>query len=303
MKPFFKSLAGILFLLDHVASSVGSDEVLVSVMEEDSVIFHTSVVTNQQEDIKWYFNTTRIAQINGQFSFICTDVQCNKGTERFRDRLKLDNQTGSLTIMNITTMDSGVYELKVISSSSSGEKIFNVNVNSISAAEQEEVKTNKGESFTLDSSEIRKPNIVMTWYFNDALIAQIPGDSNKTFTDIQCKNTDEGFRARLELNQTGSLAIKDTRITDSGLYKLQINISDSSFSITRVKTFSVTVTGLSSAAGVIGAVFVLLGIAAVIAGVFCCRLKRYKPAAQTDNDPKDIALKDTDILKSDSGQA
>ncbi|KAL0161387.1 hypothetical protein M9458_045112, partial [Cirrhinus mrigala] len=88
-------------------------------MEEDSVIFHTGVVTNQQEDIKWYFNSIRIAQISGVLSFICTGVQCNKGTERFRDRLKLDHQTGSLTIMNITTMDSGVYELKIISSSSS----------------------------------------------------------------------------------------------------------------------------------------------------------------------------------------
>ncbi|KAL0161346.1 hypothetical protein M9458_045071, partial [Cirrhinus mrigala] len=211
-------------------------------MEEDSVIFHTGVVTNQQEDIKWYFNSIRIAQISGVLSFSCTDVQCNKGTERFRDRLKLDNQTGSLTIMNITTMDSGVYELKIISSSSSGEKIFNVNVNGIPAAEQEEVKRNKGESVTLDSSEISKPNVVMTWYFNDALIAQIAGDSNKTCTDVQCKNTDERFRDRLEVNQTGSLTIKDTRITDSGLYKLQINISDSSFSITRVKRFSVTVT-------------------------------------------------------------
>ncbi|KAL0161373.1 hypothetical protein M9458_045098, partial [Cirrhinus mrigala] len=211
-------------------------------MEEDSVIFHTGVVTNQQEDIKWYFNSIRIAQINGVLSLICTDVHCNKGTERFRDRLKLDHQTGSLTIMNITTMDSGVYELKIISSSSSGEKIFNVNVNGISTAEQEEVKRNKGESFTLDSSEISKPNVVMTWYFNVALIAQIAGDSNKTCTDVQCKNTDERFRDRLEVNQIGSLTIKDTRITDSGLYKLQINISDSSFSITRVKTFSVTVT-------------------------------------------------------------
>ncbi|KAL0161362.1 hypothetical protein M9458_045087, partial [Cirrhinus mrigala] len=199
---------------------------------EDSVIFHTGVVTNQQEDIKWYFNSIRIAQINGVLSLICTDVQCNKGTERFRDRLKLDHQTGSLTIMNITTTDSGVYELKIISSSSSGEKIFHVNVNGIPAAEQE-VKRNKGESFTLDSSEISKPNVVMTWYFNDTLIAQIAGDSNKTCTDVQCKNTDERFRDRLEVNQTGSLTIKDTRITDSGLYKLQIIISDSSFNITR----------------------------------------------------------------------
>ncbi len=112
------------------ASGVGSDKVSVSVMEGDSVIFHTGVETNQQEDIKWYFRSTRIAQIKGDLSFICTDVQCNEGTERFRDRLKLDHQTGSLTIMNITNTDSGLYELKIIRSSSSSEKTFNVTVNS-----------------------------------------------------------------------------------------------------------------------------------------------------------------------------
>ncbi len=98
----------------------------VSVIEGDSVIFHTGVETNQQEDIKWYFRGVRIAQINGALSFICTDVQCNAGTERFRDRLKLDNQTGSLTIMNITNTDSGLYELKIIRSSSGSDKIFHV---------------------------------------------------------------------------------------------------------------------------------------------------------------------------------
>ncbi len=109
------------------ASVVGSD--VVSVKEGDSVIFHTGVKTNQQEDIKWYFEDTRIAQISGDLSNSCTDVQCEDGDERFRDRLKLDHQTGSLTITNITNTDSGVYELKIISSTSSSEKIFNVIVN------------------------------------------------------------------------------------------------------------------------------------------------------------------------------
>ncbi|KAL0161745.1 hypothetical protein M9458_045470, partial [Cirrhinus mrigala] len=50
---------------------------------------------------------------------------------------------------------------------------------------------------------------------------------------------------RLEVNQTGSLTITNTRTTDSGFYKLQIIISNGRFSITseeRVKRFSVTVT-------------------------------------------------------------
>ncbi len=96
-------------------------------MEGDPVTLNTGVETNQQEDIKWYFKDTRIAEISGDLSDICTDVQCNDGTERFRDRLKLDHQTGSLTIMNIRNTDSGLYELKIITNSIS-EKTFNLTV-------------------------------------------------------------------------------------------------------------------------------------------------------------------------------
>jgi len=106
-------------------SGVGLDE--VSVMEGDSVTLYTGVKTNQQEKIKWYFNDTRIAQINGDLSCICTDVQCNEGTERFRDRLKLDHQTGSLTITHIRNTDVGEYELKIISNNNN-DRTFNVSI-------------------------------------------------------------------------------------------------------------------------------------------------------------------------------
>ncbi|XP_051764119.1 uncharacterized protein LOC127520216 [Ctenopharyngodon idella] len=110
------------------ASGVDTDEVSVSVMEGESVTLHTGVKTNQQEDIKWYFNKTRLAQISGDQSKICTDVQCE---ERFRDRLKLDHQTGSLTITNTTNTDSGLYKLWINSSSSISPKIFNVTVTAV----------------------------------------------------------------------------------------------------------------------------------------------------------------------------
>jgi len=99
----------------------------VSVLEGDSVTLHTGVQTNQKDDIRWYFNNIRIARLNGDLNKSCTDVQCNEGTESFRDRLKLDHQTGSLTITNTTNTHSGEYKLQIISSNIR-ENIFNVTV-------------------------------------------------------------------------------------------------------------------------------------------------------------------------------
>ncbi|XP_067272589.1 uncharacterized protein [Pseudorasbora parva] len=204
------------------ASGVGSDRVSVSMEEGDSVTLYTGVKTNQQEVIKWYCNDTRIAQISGDFSYICTDVQCNKGTERFRDRLKLDHQTGSLTIMNIRTEDSCVYELKTIRSVDGSDRILNVFVSGVSAADRDEVKRKsvmEGESVTFDPGVMKNTNDSMMWYFNDVLIAEITGDQSQICADDQCK---ERFRDRLKLDhQTGALTITHTTNTDPGEYKLQ----------------------------------------------------------------------------------
>ncbi|XP_043078776.1 uncharacterized protein LOC122327457 [Puntigrus tetrazona] len=298
MKLFFNTFPVILFFLDYGVSGVGSDVVPVSLKEGDSVIFDTGVKTKQQEDIKWYFYDTRIAQISGDLIHICTDVQCKDSDERFRNRLKLENQTGSLTVMNITNTDSGLYELKIISSTSSSEKIFNVTINGVSEMKTKSAK--ERESVTLETEKTQTLNHGMTWYFNETLIGKIPGDQSKICADVKCN---ERFRDRLKLDlQTGSLTIMNIKTTDSGLYKLLMTSVDGSFSILRVKTLSVTGidSGLSLVA--VGICAALLLVAAAVIGVVYCSRKKHTSVPQNDEDvnnsqsnPEDVSLSDAEL--------
>uniref|UniRef100_A0A8C1RN11 Immunoglobulin domain-containing protein n=1 Tax=Cyprinus carpio TaxID=7962 RepID=A0A8C1RN11_CYPCA len=198
---------------------VDADNVSVSVTEGDSVTLLPDVKINQLERMKWYFDDIRIAQIIGNQSKICTDVHC---PERFRGRLQLDHQTGSLNITNITITDSGLYEVKIINGSI--EERFNVSVLGVSAAERDKMKiksVKEGKSVTLGTPGLKNPNDVMTWYFHGTLMNEIDGHPIKICTDVQC---DERFRDRVKLDhQTGSLNITNTRATDSGDYQLEIS--------------------------------------------------------------------------------
>jgi len=102
-----------------------SDEVKsVSVTEGDSVSLNTDVTEVLIDDqILWMFGPqeTRIAEIHNQKIKYFNN-------ERFRDRLQMDNQTGSLTIRNIRSEHTGLYKLTVIISRGTSYKRFNVTV-------------------------------------------------------------------------------------------------------------------------------------------------------------------------------
>uniref|UniRef100_A0A672M2H9 Immunoglobulin domain-containing protein n=1 Tax=Sinocyclocheilus grahami TaxID=75366 RepID=A0A672M2H9_SINGR len=250
-------------------NAFGVDTDGVSVMEGDSVALHTDVKMTQQDRIRWYFNSIRIAEIIYKHSKICTDEQCK---ERFRGRLKLDSHTGDLTITNIRTTDAGVY--KLLMNSRNSDRIFNVAV-SVSAAEQNEMKrksVKEGESVTLDPGVI-KPNDLMRWYFNDILVDEITGDQSKICTDDQCK---ESFRDRLKLDhQTGSLTIMNITNTDSGDYKLLI--INSRFSI--IRSFSVIVTcECNSVIQCLRKILLQLFSLLIISIIFTCKSKQQIPS-------------------------
>ncbi|XP_077083184.1 SLAM family member 9-like [Siphateles boraxobius] len=98
----------------------------VSVMEGDSVLLHTNVTEidkNDHIDLKFGANNSLIAKILRKELFFIFDVPDG----RFRDRLKLDDQTGSLIITNTRTEHTGVYEV-LINGAKMTTKTFNVSV-------------------------------------------------------------------------------------------------------------------------------------------------------------------------------
>ncbi|XP_026054530.1 uncharacterized protein LOC113040394 [Carassius auratus] len=265
---FTFTLFTVFALLLNGASDVTTELVSVFVMKGDSVTLHTNITMNRRERFKWYFIDDLIAQINGDLSYNCTDVQCNREDERFRDRLKLDHQSGDLTIANISTSDRGVYRLQTFRSRHTGNT-FNVDVNGVSA-EVKRKSVKEGESVSLDTPGVKNPDDVITWCFNDSLIAETTGDQTHICEDVQCE---ERFRDRLELDhQTGSLTITDTRSTDSGEYQLKIRSMRNHYTVTSIKSFTVSVTdsGVSSAvkAGIYAAVVLLIAAPVVVGVIF-----------------------------------
>ncbi|XP_056109192.1 SLAM family member 9-like [Rhinichthys klamathensis goyatoka] len=96
-------------------------------MEGDSVTLNTNVTEiHEDDDILWKYGAENslIAKISIETEvFSTSDVPDG----RFRDRLKLDDQTGSLTITNTTTEHTGVYKLEIRGAKRSS-KTFSVSV-------------------------------------------------------------------------------------------------------------------------------------------------------------------------------
>ncbi|KAI2646832.1 tRNA pseudouridine synthase B [Labeo rohita] len=95
-------------------------------MEGKSVFLYSDVTKQQRDKMLWYFDDTLIALINGEPSKSC--MYDGEGG-MFRDRLKVDYATGSLTITNIRPEHTGRYEANFIQSKSSGTS-HNLNRNS-----------------------------------------------------------------------------------------------------------------------------------------------------------------------------
>ncbi|XP_058624756.1 uncharacterized protein LOC131536086 isoform X1 [Onychostoma macrolepis] len=225
----------------------------------ESVTLHTGVNEIQKHDvILWMFGLlspdTFIAEIN----IIVNKVSYSED-ERLRDRLQLDDQTGSLTITNSRTTDTGVYQLQITNSKETFYKRYNVFVDApepglssgglatlvcicvilaVAAAvtagvccyrrkcsnRTDQMKTKEvteGDSVTLDTgiTELHKYDQIL-WSFGTRGTVIAQIPERTNKTSFK---DDQRFRDRLQLNsETGDLTIRDIKITQSGDYQLKI---------------------------------------------------------------------------------
>ncbi|XP_016372652.1 uncharacterized protein LOC107712035, partial [Sinocyclocheilus rhinocerous] len=185
---------------------------ILSVMDGDEVRLNTGAEIQTDDEIEWKFETEKspIAEIKKR------NGETHDGPDwRFRDRLKLDETTGSLTITNIRPIHDGVYRVKISGSREPKYKTFivTVTVRVLSVMERDCV-------FIDTYTKIQKDDLIL-WKFGDEdrLIAQMIGETTKTFG-----GPNEIFREKLMLDQkTGSLTVMNSTIKHSGLYKLQIS--------------------------------------------------------------------------------
>ncbi|XP_067270841.1 uncharacterized protein [Pseudorasbora parva] len=244
-------------------SGAETDEMEV-VMEGDFVNLPTQLAEIKNDDtILWMFGPkdSAISQLTRKDDFTSVFFTDN---ERFRDRLQVDQKTGSLTIRNTRIRHSGQYKLS-ISRQKTTIKIFNVTVIGM-VGETDGVKSvsvTEGESVTLQTDVEVQRDVLIVWRFGDKgiLLAKIDVETNET----SLNDDDERFRERLKLDQTGSLTIRNTKTEHSGLYEVQIRGRESS------QRFLLSVTavpdpGLSPGA-VAGIVIAVLLVAAVLAAV------------------------------------
>ncbi|XP_057181221.1 uncharacterized protein LOC130548461 isoform X2 [Triplophysa rosa] len=204
------------------------------VKERDSVTLHVDVPDRQRNDqIHWKIkhNNSPVAEIIRENGKISTHLI----EERFRDRLKLDDQTGSLTITHMKNEDSGPYEADVTIGriTHTIHKTFSVTDSGVFG---DTVSVNDGDSVTLHThlTDIQRDDVIK-WWFKDDLIARINREVNNSDPVYE---PDERFTDRLKMNpQTGDLTITDITSQHTGLYQLEIV---SKRTETKLQTFSVS---------------------------------------------------------------
>ncbi len=96
----------------------------VSMMEGDPVTLHTDAEIHTDDLIVWRFGDKGI--LLAKLDVGTNETSLFGADERFRDRLQLDHQTGSLIITDTRTEHAGLYEVQIRGRESSQRFLLSV---------------------------------------------------------------------------------------------------------------------------------------------------------------------------------
>ncbi|XP_058616463.1 SLAM family member 5-like [Onychostoma macrolepis] len=154
---------------------------IMSVMEGNTVTLNTDTdFEKHEDDILWTFGAEKyqIALIQRKKRIFSTSDDVPDG--RFRDRLKLDDQTGSLTITNITIQHAGLYQLD-ISGANLKSKTFSVSVYarlpvpviSSNSSQCSSSSSSSQQNCSLLCSAVNVGHVTLSWYKGPSLLSSI----------------------------------------------------------------------------------------------------------------------------------
>ncbi|XDV23511.1 hypothetical protein PO909_028067 [Leuciscus waleckii] len=148
-------------------------------MEGDSVTLNADVTEIHEEynTMLWRYGAKKyiIAEISRNYGIFSTYDDVPDG--RFRDRLKLDDQTGSLTITNITTEHTGDYEVLIIGTKLT-LKSFNVSVYArlpvpVISSNSSQCSSSSSNCSLVCSSVLNVSDVTLSWYKGISVLSSI----------------------------------------------------------------------------------------------------------------------------------
>ncbi|XP_057181557.1 uncharacterized protein LOC130548658 [Triplophysa rosa] len=200
-----------------------------------SVTLHTNTVIQSNDVIEWRFRKEPLAKVDrGSISVF------NGSDGTFSDGLKINNQTGDLTVTDISIYTIGEYHLQITGEKST-TKSFSVSGLFGFTADVTSLSVMEGDSVSLDAGAPDNRNYdVIRWRFGNSPLAELDRKTKiiSTHDDVH----DERFTGRLELdNESGDLTIANITTDLSGLYEVIVDSNSGTHTIHQ--SYTVTVSG------------------------------------------------------------
>ncbi|XP_073699495.1 SLAM family member 5-like [Garra rufa] len=185
----------------------------VSVMEGDSATLQTYTEIKKDDLILWRFGAedSPMAEVNRSAQIISV----SGSTQGFKNRLHLDPRTGSLTVRNIRSDHSGIYEAQIIGNKML-RKRFNVTVYArLPVPVISSSPSSSSSSCSVVCSVVNVSLVTLSWFKGNSLLSSISVSDLSTSVslhlevDYEDKNTYSCVINNPISNQTRHLDIGD----------------------------------------------------------------------------------------------